>query len=146
MEERESSRSILVVEPNPDYGQVIQTVLAAEAPQWQMVGVSNGIEAMQYLLRQGAHAAAARPDLILLDLDLPQKDGRTVLAEIKSTPALKRIPVIVLTLSDQEADILQTYKAQGNCYVIKTTDLQQIAQIIQRIREFWLEIVTLPGE
>jgi two-component system, chemotaxis family, response regulator Rcp1 len=146
MEDRENSRSILVVESNSDHVQVIRAVLAEQAPSWQIAVVSDGITAMHYLHRQGSYTAAPRPDLILLDLDLPQKDGRTVLTEIKSAPALKRIPVIVLTLSDQEADILQTYTVQGNCYVIKTTDLQQITQIIQRIREFWLEIVTLPGE
>lgn len=146
MEDRESSRSILVIESNPDHVQVVQTVLAEQAPSWQIAVLADGTEAVNYLQRQGVYATAPRPDLILLDLDLPGKDGRAVLADIKSTPVLKRIPVIVLTQSDQEADILQTYMAQGNCYVIKTTDLQQITRVVQRIREFWLEIVTLPGE
>ncbi len=103
-----------------------------------------GVAAIAYLRRQGAYAEAPQPDLILLDLNLPKKDGREVLAEIKNDPALKHIPVVVLTSSDSERDVLQSYQVHANCYVKKPTDLHRFLEAVQAIESFWLVIVKLP--
>ncbi len=106
--------------------------------------VSDGVEAMSYLRRQGAHSTAHRPDLILLDLNLPRKDGREVLAEIKADPSLKRIPVVVLTTSEDERDVLRSYELHANCYIPKPVELGRFIDIVRSIEDFWLTIVTLP--
>jgi two-component system response regulator len=106
--------------------------------------VGNGVEAMAYLRRQGKYAEATRPDLILLDLNLPKKDGREVLAEVKADDRLRRIPVVVLTTSSAEQDILQTYDLHANCYITKPVNLDQFSAVVQAIEEFWFTIVKLP--
>lgn len=105
----------------------------------------DGAEALDFLHRRGVHENAPRPDLILLDLNLPKKDGREVLAEIKSTEALKQIPVVVLTTSSAEADVLKSYELHANCYITKPVDLEQFVKVVRSIDDFWLTIVHLPG-
>jgi CheY-like chemotaxis protein len=107
--------------------------------------VEDGVEAMTFLRREGRYSEAPRPDLILLDLNLPKKDGRAVLAEIKTDPDLKRIPVVVLTTSNAEEDVLKAYDLHANAYVSKPGDLQQFMKIVALIDEFWFNVVTLPN-
>jgi len=104
----------------------------------------NGVEAMAFLHRQGEHADAPRPDLILLDLHMPRKDGREVLAEMKADPELKRIPVVMLTTSEADQDVLRSYNLGANCYIIKPVDFAQFAKVVQSIEDFWFTIVRLP--
>ena len=106
--------------------------------------VSDGIEAMFFLRKEGKYAKAPRPDLILLDLNLPRKDGREVLADIKEDEDLKRIPVVILTVSNDEADILKSYNLHANCYITKPIDLGQFIKVVKSIEDFWLTIVKLP--
>ena len=106
--------------------------------------VWDGEEAMAFVRREGEYADAPRPDLVLLDLNLPKKDGREVLAEIKSDDDLKRIPVVVLTISDEEADIMRSYSLHANCYIRKPIDLDQFVKVVKSIEDFWLAIVKLP--
>jgi CheY-like chemotaxis protein len=105
---------------------------------------SDGVEALAFLRREGRHAAAPRPDVILLDLNLPRMDGREVLAALKADPALRRIPVVILTTSQDEQDVLRAYELHANCYITKPVDLDQFIAVIQSIESFWLTIVTLP--
>jgi CheY-like chemotaxis protein len=106
--------------------------------------VGDGVEALTFLRRQGQYGGAARPDIILLDLNLPRMDGRQVLAEVKADPALRRIPVVILTTSKAEEDIIRTYDLHANCYVTKPVDFEQFVKVVQSIEDFWLEIVRLP--
>jgi chemotaxis family two-component system response regulator Rcp1 len=106
--------------------------------------VSDGTAAMEFLGQQGAHADAPHPDLILLDLNLPKKDGREVLEEIKESPTLKSIPVVILTTSASEADILRSYRLHANCYITKPLDLEGFLNVVKSIDNFWLSIVKLP--
>ncbi len=146
MEESPAQRLILVVEDSPDHAHLIKDALDEQSGRYQIVALADGIQAMDFLHRQGNYADATRPDLILLDLSLQGKDGKELLAEIKADSQLRRIPIVVLTLSDQEEDIFTSYALQGNCYVIKSSDLEQLFQTVKRIEEFWLGIVTLPRE
>jgi CheY-like chemotaxis protein len=107
--------------------------------------VNDGAEALRCLRREGKFKDSPRPELILLDLNLPVKDGREVLAEIKADPSLKRIPVVVLTTSKAEEDILKTYNLHANCYITKPVDLEQFVTVVRYIEDFWLAIVRLPG-
>jgi chemotaxis family two-component system response regulator Rcp1 len=107
---------------------------------------SDGAEAIAFLRRQGKHAKAPRPDLILLDLNLPKKDGREILAEIKQDPGLKTIPVVVLTTSSAERDILQSYQLHANCYITKPVDLEGFSRVVQSVDNFWLSLVQFPSE
>jgi two-component system, chemotaxis family, response regulator Rcp1 len=104
----------------------------------------DGVEAMAFLRREGAQVNAVRPDLILLDLNLPRMDGREVLLAIKSDPVLKTIPVVVLTTSRSEQDVLRSYELQANCYITKPVDLEQFTTVVRSIEDFWFTIVTLP--
>ena len=104
----------------------------------------DGTEAMAFLRREGEHAHAPRPDLILLDLNLPKKDGREVLEEIKASPALQTIPVVILTTSASEADILRSYRLHANCYITKPVDLDGFLKVVKSIDSFWLSVVQLP--
>ena len=104
----------------------------------------DGMEALEFLRRQGRFKDATRPDLILLDLNLPRRDGREVLADIKNDPELKMIPVVVLTTSSAEADILKSYKLHANCYITKPVDLEQFVNVVRSIDDFWLTVVRLP--
>ena len=105
---------------------------------------ADGAEAMAFLKREGQHTDAARPDLILLDLNLPKKDGRDVLKEIKESPTLGIIPVVILTTSASEADILRTYQLHANCYITKPVDLEGFLKVVRSIDSFWLSVVKLP--
>ena len=107
--------------------------------------MEDGEEAMEFLGRRNAYANAPRPDLILLDLNLPRKDGREVLAELKSDPDLRTIPVVVLTTSKDDQDIAQVYQLQANCYIAKPVDFKQFVSVVRAIEHFWLEVATLPG-
>jgi chemotaxis family two-component system response regulator Rcp1 len=107
---------------------------------------SDGIEAMAFLKHEGQHVHAPRPDLILLDLNLPKKDGRQVLEEIKQSPSLKSIPVVILTTSASEADILRSYMLHANCYITKPVDLNGFLDVVKSIDNFWLSVVKLPRE
>jgi chemotaxis family two-component system response regulator Rcp1 len=108
--------------------------------------VSDGAEAMAFLGREGEYAKVPRPDLILLDLNLPKKDGREVLQEVKESPALKSIPVVILTTSASEADILRSYRLHANCYITKPVDLDGFLHVVKSIDDFWLSVVKLPRE
>jgi chemotaxis family two-component system response regulator Rcp1 len=108
--------------------------------------VRDGVEAMAYLRREGQYAAAARPDLILLDLNLPRKDGRQVLAETKQDLDLRRIPVVVLTTSDAEPDVLKSYDLHANCYIAKPVNLERFITVVKSIEDFWLTVVRLPSK
>ena len=106
----------------------------------------DGVEALAFLRRQGPHAEAPRPDLILLDLNMPKKDGREVLAEIKNDDSLRRIPVVILTTSQAEQDILKSYDLHANCYITKPVDFDQFISVVQSVEDFWLTMVKLPRE
>jgi chemotaxis family two-component system response regulator Rcp1 len=137
---------IFLVEDNKADIRLIQEALKKSSVPHQIVTVRNGMEAMAYLRREGEYADAIRPDLILLDLNLPRKDGREVLAEIKTDPGLKRIPVVVLTTSHNQDDISQSYDLHVNCYITKSRNLSQLFEIVKGIEDFWLKTVTLPSE
>jgi CheY-like chemotaxis protein len=107
--------------------------------------VEDGVEAMEFLARRGRYAGAPRPDLIMLDLNMPRKDGREVLAELKQDPALRTIPVVVLTTSSADEDVLRSYHLHANCYITKPVDFAQFLQVIRSVEHFWLTVVTLPG-
>ena len=135
---------ILLVEDNPgDVGLTLEALKEATLPN-KLTVVKNGADALSLLRRQGQHAGAARPDLILLDLNLPKKDGRKVLAEIKGDDNLKRIPVVVLTTSEDEQDVLESYNLHANCYIVKPLDLDRFITVVKSIEDFWLRIVVLP--
>lgn len=157
MQDLERERFILVIDPNPAHVEVVQQVLSqrsdSDSPsnlsQNHLEIVVSGEAAIDYLLQRGEYAHALRPDLVLLDLDLPglelpENDGHNILTTIKTTPHLKRIPVIVFTESDRSEDILRSYASQSNCYVVKAADLEQLSHTVKQIEAFWLEIVTLP--
>ena len=135
---------ILLVEDNPgDVRLTIEALKEAKVSNNLHVAV-DGVEAMAFLRREGKYAEAPHPDLVLLDLNLPKKDGREVLAEIKSDPALRRIPVVVMTTSKAEEDILRSYDLHANCYITKPVDLDQFITVVKSIEDFWLTIVKLP--
>ena len=136
---------ILLVEDNPGDIRLTEEALREGRVSNNLHKVENGVEAMAFLHRRGKYADAAHPDLVLLDLNLPLKDGREVLEEIKSDEQLKRIPVIVLTTSSAEVDILHTYDNHGNAYITKPIDLDQFVKAIKAIEDFWFKIAMLPG-
>jgi two-component system, chemotaxis family, response regulator Rcp1 len=146
MDEDTPERLILLIEDSldvlPDRAQSI--VSAIELPQHRVIVLNDGLQAIDFLHQRGEYPDAPRPDLILLELNLPGKDGREILAEIKSSPELRRIPIVVLTTADSEVDIFNTYALQGNCHIVKSTDLDRLTAIVKRIEEFWFGIVTLP--
>lgn len=135
---------ILLVEDNPGDADLAREALESGKVRNTLHHVSDGMAAMDFLRRQGKYAAAPRPDLVLLDLNMPKKDGREVLAEIKADADLKRIPVVILTTSRAEEDILKTYNLHANCYISKPIDLHQFIKVVQAIEDFWLTIVKLP--
>jgi two-component system, chemotaxis family, response regulator Rcp1 len=135
---------ICLVEDNKADIRLIEEAFKCGSASYQLVTVQNGMDAMAYLRQEGEYSESPRPDLILLDLNLPRKDGREVLAEIKADPSLKRIPVIVLTTSQNEEDITHSYELHGNCYITKSRDLSQLFKIVRGIEDFWLTTVTLP--
>lgn len=135
---------ILLVEDNP--GDVVLTKEAlAEAKVFNNLYVAtDGDEALEFLCREGEHADVPRPDLILLDLNLPRRDGREVLAEIKEDERFKAIPVVILTTSKNEEDVWKSYQLHANCYITKPIDLDQFMKVVRSVEDFWLSIVTLP--
>lgn len=137
---------ILLVEDNPGDVRLMQEVLKDGRIRNTLNVVGDGIEALAFLRREGVYADAAPQDLILLDLNLPKMDGREVLAEIKSDPALRKIPIVVLTISAAEADVLRAYDLHANCYIIKPVDLDQFVKAVRSIEDFWLALVKLPRD
>ena len=138
------SAKILLVEDNPGDVRLTREALREGKILNELSVVEDGVEALAFLRREGRYAEAVRPDLILLDLNLPKKDGREVLEEIKGDGALKKIPVVVLTTSAAERDILKAYDLHANCYITKPVDLEQFIKVVQLIEDFWLTIVKLP--
>ena len=137
---------ILLVEDNPGDVRLSIEVLRDAKVHNHLNTVSDGVEALAFLRHEGVYADAPHPDLILLDLNLPKKDGREVLAEIKADDNLKRIPVVVLTTSQSEEDILKAYELHANCYISKPVNLDQFIKVVQSIEAFWLTIVKLPAD
>jgi CheY-like chemotaxis protein len=137
---------ILLVEDNPgDVGLTRETLKDSKLLNHMSV-VDDGVEAMAFLRLEGKYAKATRPDLILLDLNLPKKDGREVLTEIKTDEQLRRIPVVILTTSSAEQDILEMYDLHANCFITKPVNLDQFTAVVKAIEEFWFTIVKLPPE
>jgi chemotaxis family two-component system response regulator Rcp1 len=135
---------ILLVEDNPGDARLAMEALKDAKVRNELHWVKDGVQAMEFLRRQGEYADTPRPDVILLDLNLPRKDGREVLAEVKGDEQLRRIPVVILTISADEQDILRSYDMHANCYITKPLDLDQFMQVVRSIEDFWLEIVKLP--
>jgi CheY-like chemotaxis protein len=136
---------ILLVEDNPADVRLTREALKDAKVLNSLYVVRDGEEAMDYLRREGKYADTFRPDLVILDLNLPRKDGREVLAEIKADENLKRIPVVILTTSKSEEDVLKTYNLHANCFVTKPLDLERFIGVIKAIEDFWLTVVRLPN-
>ena len=137
---------ILLVEDNPGDARLAMEALREAKVHNNLYWVGDGEEALAFLRREGKHSDAPRPDLIFLDLNLPRKDGRQVLREIKADDRWRRIPVVVLTTSQAEEDILKVYNLNANCYITKPVDLDQFIKVVKTIEDFWLTIVKLPSE
>jgi two-component system, chemotaxis family, response regulator Rcp1 len=137
---------ILLVEDSPGDVRLTREALKDAKVYINLHVASDGIEAMAFLNREGEYADAPRPDLILLDLNLPRKDGRQVLEEIKESPSLKRIPVVILTTSSADEDVMRSYQFHANCYISKPVDLDGFLKVVRSIDNFWLSIVKLPHE
>jgi CheY-like chemotaxis protein len=137
---------VLLVEDNPGDAQLTKIALEEGKVRINLNVVEDGVEALLYLRRIGQYATATHPDLILLDLNLPKKDGREVLEEIKADEALRRIPVVILTTSQSEEDILKVYNLNANCYITKPVDFDRFVKIVQSIEDFWFTIVKLPPQ
>jgi CheY-like chemotaxis protein len=135
---------ILLVEDNPGDARLAMESLNDAKVRNNLHWVQDGVQAMAFLRKQGEYSDAPRPDVVLLDLNLPKKDGREVLAEIKTDENLRRIPVVILTVSSDERDILETYDQHANCYITKPLDLDQFLDVVKSIEDFWLTIVKLP--
>jgi two-component system, chemotaxis family, response regulator Rcp1 len=137
---------ILLVEDNPGDARLTLEVFKDNKTPRMLSVVEDGVEALAFLRREGKYADALRPDLILLDLNLPKKDGRQVLSAIKNDPDLRRIPVVVLTTSRDQEDIAQAYDLNANCFLAKPVDYEEFARLVKAIEDFWLTIVELPKE
>jgi len=136
---------LLVEDSEPDVRLTKEAL--AEAKVWNRLWVvEDGVEATDFLYRRGRYADAPRPDLILLDLNLPRKDGRQVLKEIKADPSLRRIPVVILTTSRDEGDVLRAYDLHANCYIPKPVDFNRFMEVVKSIEDFWLTVVRLPPD
>jgi DNA-binding response OmpR family regulator len=135
---------ILLVEDNPGDADLAREALDGSKFNNDLHVVDDGEKAMAFLRREGPYADMPRPDLILLDLNLPRKDGRQVLAEIKEDDYLKRIPVVILTTSKAEEDVIKSYNHHANCFITKPIDLNQFLNVVRAIEDFWLSIVVLP--
>ena len=136
---------ILLVEDSPTDAFLTREAFNRSKLLNKMHVVDNGDAAIAYLRGQGSEAPQARPDLILLDLNLPKKDGKEVLKEIKADDELKTIPVVVLTSSKDEEDVLRSYKLHANCYITKPVEFQKLAEVVKCLRDFWFSVVTLPN-
>ena len=135
---------ILLVEDNPGDVELTREALATAKISNRLHVVEDGADATDFLFRRGKFADAPEPDIILLDLNLPTKDGRQVLSEIKADPNLAKIPIVVLTTSQADEDILRAYQLHANCYITKPIDFNQFLRIVAAIEEFWLSVVKLP--
>jgi len=138
--------NVLLVEDSPGDVRLTKEAFKDAKVHVNLHVAADGTAAMAFLERHGEHANAPRPDLILLDLNLPKKGGREVLAEIKESPTLKSIPVVILTTSEAEADILQSYQLHANCYITKPVGLDGFLKVVRSIDDFWLSVVKLPRE
>jgi CheY-like chemotaxis protein len=136
--------NVLLVEDSPGDVRLTQEAFRAANPSVYLHVANDGVEAMIFLRNQGSHARAPRPDMILLDLNLPRMDGRQVLAEIKKDDALRMIPTVILTTSGAEADVAKSYQLQANCYLTKPVQLEAFEDLVRSINEFWLTTVRLP--
>ena len=136
---------LLVEDSEPDVRLTMEALREAKVRNRLSV-VEDGVEALAFLRREGRYADAPRPDLILLDLNLPRMDGRQVLDEIKNDQSLKSIPVVILTTSKSEEDVLRAYKLHANCYITKPVDFNRFMEVVQSIEDFWLTVVTLPND
>lgn len=137
---------ILLVEDNHADVRLTEEALREGKVRNNLHVARDGVEALQFLRREGKYANAPRPDLVLLDLNLPRKDGREVLAEVKDDAELKTIPIVVLTTSSAEIDILKSYSLHANCYITKPVDLEQFVLVVKSIDDFWLTVVRLPKD
>jgi two-component system, chemotaxis family, response regulator Rcp1 len=137
---------ILLVEDSPSDVKLTFAALRKAKVANAVTHVEDGVQAMQFVRRQGEYAQAPRPDLILLDFNLPRKDGREVLAELKSDPDLQSIPVVVLTTSKAEQDVLRAYELHANCFVTKPVNFERFLEVVQSIESFWLTVVALPDK
>ncbi len=135
---------ILMVEDDPGDVDLTRETLEDSKIRVSLNVVADGVMALEYLYQKGQFANAAKPDMILLDLNLPKKDGREVLAKIKSDPNLRSIPIIVLTTSDADEDIIKTYDLGANCYITKPVGLEQFSKVVKSIENFWFTIVKMP--
>ena len=135
---------ILLVEDNPGDARLAQETLKDSKVRNNLYCVEDGVKAMEFLYQRGRHAGVPLPDLILLDLNLPRKDGREVLEEIKEDPKFRLIPVVIMTSSEAERDLLRTYGLHANAYVVKPIDLDRFVEVVEAIKDFWLTIVKLP--
>jgi CheY-like chemotaxis protein len=135
---------ILLVEDNPADVRLTREALGSDRLWANLAVAKDGVEAMAYLRREGKFAGVTRPDLVLLDLNLPRKDGREVLAELKADADLRLIPVVILTSSSDDEDIARAYGLHANCYITKPVDLRQFIKIVESIEDFWFTIVKLP--
>jgi CheY-like chemotaxis protein len=135
---------ILLIEDNPGDVRLTQEALRDGKVINKLTVVSDGVQALDFLRQKGRYAGATRPDVIFLDLNLPRKDGREVLAEIKDDPDLKRIPVVVITSSKSEEDVLRSYNLHANCYVTKPMDFEKFVSVVKSVKDFWMGIVKLP--
>jgi CheY-like chemotaxis protein len=143
--DRRAAVNILLVEDNPGDVRLMKEALSGSIDYCRLLTVEDGEQAIRFLRRTAPFGDAVRPDLIFLDLNLPRKDGREVLAEVKSDIGLRRIPVIVLTTSEADRDVRRAYDLHANCYVRKPTDLDEYLSVIRACEKFWLHIVRLPG-
>lgn len=137
---------ILLVEDNPADVRLTQEALREGKVRNNLHVARDGVEALEFLRREGKFTGSPRPDLVLLDLNLPRKDGREVLAQVKDDPELKTIPIVVLTTSSAEIDILRSYSLHANCYITKPVDLEQFVKVVKTIDDFWLTVVRLPKD
>lgn len=137
---------VLLIEDNPGDVRLTMEALRDAKLHNKLSVVNDGVDAMAFLRHEGSYNQSPRPDLILLDLNLPLKDGREVLEEIKNDEDLRRIPVVILTTSNDERDILESYNLHANCYITKPVDLNQFMAIVKSIQSFWFSIVKLPPE
>jgi two-component system, chemotaxis family, response regulator Rcp1 len=139
-----NSIDILVVEDNPGDARLIMEIFNENKIFNSIFIVNDGVEAMDFLYTRGKYKNSPKPDLIILDLNLPRKDGREVLAEIKKDDQLKRIPVVIMTISKAEEDVFKSYNLHANCYITKPIDLNQFIRVIKNIEDFWFSVVVLP--
>ncbi len=146
MKEFANPIDILLVEDSEGDVRLIREALKEGKLLNNLFVAKNGVEAMDFLSKSGNFPDAVRPDLVILDLNLPKKDGREVLEDIKTNPDFKRIPVVILTTSSAERDILASYNMHANCYIVKPLDMDQFIEVVKSIEDFWLSIVQLPDE